>query len=34
MEVPPDADEGAIEQARLALEARLRTLEGRALSML
>jgi lysophospholipid acyltransferase (LPLAT)-like uncharacterized protein len=32
--VPRDADEAAIEQARLALEARLRSLEARALSML
>jgi len=32
--VPRDADEAAIEQARLTLEARLRSLESRALSML
>lgn len=34
LEVPPDADEAAIEQARLALEARLKSLEARARAML
>jgi lysophospholipid acyltransferase (LPLAT)-like uncharacterized protein len=33
-EVPADADEGAIEQARLALESRLRALEQRAHQLL
>jgi lysophospholipid acyltransferase (LPLAT)-like uncharacterized protein len=34
IEVPPDADEAAMEQARQTLEARLATLEGRALMMI
>ena len=34
IEVPPDADHAAREQARLTLEARLRSLEARALAML
>ena len=34
LEVPPDADEAGIEQARLALEERLRSLEARARAML
>ena len=34
IEVPPDADDAAREQARLTLEARLRSLEARALAML
>lgn len=34
IDVPPDADEAAIEQSRLALETRLRSLEARARAML
>jgi lysophospholipid acyltransferase (LPLAT)-like uncharacterized protein len=34
LEVPPDADEAGIEQVRLALEERLRSLESRARAML
>ena len=34
IEVPPDADEAAMEQARQALEARLTTLEARARAMI
>ena len=34
IEVPPDADDAAREQARLTLEARLRSLEARAIAML
>ena len=34
IEVPPDANEAAIEQSRLALEARLTSLEARAHAML
>ena len=34
IEVPPDTDEAGLERARLDLEARLRTLEARALAML
>jgi len=34
LEVPPDADEAVMEQARLTLEARLRGLEAQALKML
>jgi lysophospholipid acyltransferase (LPLAT)-like uncharacterized protein len=34
IEVPPDADEAALEQSRLALEAALKTLEARALALL
>jgi lysophospholipid acyltransferase (LPLAT)-like uncharacterized protein len=34
LEVPPDADEPAIEDARVSLETRLRALETRALAML
>ena len=34
LEVPPDADEAAIEQARMVLEQRLRSLEDRARAML
>jgi len=34
LEVPPDADEAGIEQARLSLETRLKSLETRALAML
>lgn len=33
-DVPPDADDGAIEEARLKLEERLKALEQRALNML
>jgi hypothetical protein len=32
--VPPGADDAAMEQARLVLEARLKLLEARALAML
>ena len=34
IEVPPDADDAALEQSRLLLEARLKELEARALAML
>ena len=34
IEVPPGADDAAVEQARLTLEARLKSLEARALAML
>ena len=34
IEVPPGADDAAMEQARLTLEARLKSLEARALAML
>ena len=34
IEVPPDADDAAREEARLMLEARLRSLEARALALL
>jgi hypothetical protein len=34
IEVPADADDEALEQARLALEARLTSLESRALALL
>jgi lysophospholipid acyltransferase (LPLAT)-like uncharacterized protein len=34
IEVPPDADEAAMEQARVMLEARLASVEARALAML
>jgi lysophospholipid acyltransferase (LPLAT)-like uncharacterized protein len=34
IEVPPDADEGTMEQARLTLEERLKSLEARALALL
>jgi lysophospholipid acyltransferase (LPLAT)-like uncharacterized protein len=34
LEVPPGADDAAMEQARLVLEARLKLLEARALAML
>jgi lysophospholipid acyltransferase (LPLAT)-like uncharacterized protein len=34
IEVPPDADDAAMEQTRLTLEARLKSLEARALTML
>ncbi|MCU1383657.1 MAG: hypothetical protein JWL71_2354 [Acidobacteria bacterium] len=34
IEVPPDAGEGALEHARLALEATLKSLEARALALL
>jgi lysophospholipid acyltransferase (LPLAT)-like uncharacterized protein len=34
IEVPPDADDAALEQTRLLLEARLKALEARALAML
>src|SRR3954451_3497061 len=34
IEVPPDADEAAMERSRVALEARLKSLEARAVAML